>query len=133
MLVKHRGTNNMHTKTFMAVSVVLISTILFPGCPGNSSSPVGAWVFYIDSECDNAFVSAYMIVLYPGNQAEFFGFRVRSGTWNVVNSTLAVTFPDVDGSQYIFTAQLGTDVVTGGAFSIDGAPSGCVTGQIVTP
>lgn len=123
----------MHAKTSMAVLVVLISMILFSGCPVNNSSPVGAWVFYIDHGCDNANVSAYMVVLYPGNQAEFFGARVRSGTWNVVNSTLAVTFPDVDGSQYIFTGQLGSDVITGGALSIDGAPSGCVTGQVVTP
>jgi hypothetical protein len=117
-------------KRYIAMNIVLVLfTVSFSGCPQSGSPAVGVWGFYLDDGCNAMSVTPFLVALYSSGDAEIYASEVVSGTWNLVGSTLAVTFPDLGSSAYVFAGTLVGDVVTNGTYTIDGMNNKCWTAQ----
>jgi hypothetical protein len=114
-------------------ALVMLFAVALTGCPLSGSPVVGAWVFHLDLDCNSTDIQDFLFALYSDNTAEYFGIEANShsGTWSLDESTLTVTFPDVQGSEVHLMGTLGTDLLTGGTYTINGMGNHCWTGQRV--
>ncbi len=112
----------------LAAIALLIAVVTF-GCPPESSPVVGAWVFLIDTDCNDMDLESYVVVLNLNSTAQLLGSTLYPGTWNLVGSNITITFPSVNGVEWIFTGTLGTDEVTAGTLTKDGMGSECWTAE----
>ncbi len=113
------------------LGLVLLLAGTFAGCPLQQLGVVGFWVFFLDIGCDEMDINNLAFVLYSDNTAEFLFDDAYAGTWSLSDSTLTITFPNVQGNALILMGTLGTDVVNDGTYTVGGMGNRCWTGQRV--
>jgi hypothetical protein len=120
-------------KRYLQIAVVvLIAAMTFSGCPMQGSPVVGAWAIVLDFDCDDTFDGSFIIALYSNNTVELLGASLYSGTWELANSTVTITLPNVLGDEWVLTGTVGTDVVSDGTYTVDGMGSDCWTAERTT-